>query len=277
MTAKTKEIESEAMTDLIAKKHALDLEMSTLMKSFKIHEDQMNKATETLHSGLRIISAVDNKSLEFKMLMDKRDELIEHNKKILELEPDMFKSDSYLFREPQVIENVVRITVTVNSANASAVRTTEQLVARYDREIKRRKKKIEKEDNQEVIEELQQEIAVLTRERNQFALTPNKKYRLRTQSHKDVIAICRRAGMGESDKIRVNASGLIIAKNKDCTINDITASDKGYRRGSIYEQLIPIQNSLGLTGSLYDEELAELIRQKHKNVVDGNSEAIRPK
>ncbi|EGR1298328.1 hypothetical protein EAF56_20290 [Vibrio alginolyticus] len=272
-----KSIDAERINDLLADKERADRDVHAEMRQYALYEGKVSGVMDSEYADSRIVAVVYEGDTTDKLL-GKIEQQAKINEQLVEEAPMYFKDASQSFRTPTIIRNVTKLKVTVNSAVSSQKRTGEQLVARYARAIKRlerelktlkRKEKIEK--NQELIETLKAEMAT-------FAKKPEKLYRLRTKAHDDVIALYSVAGGPVAmEKVRVNVGGLVAVKDKNASLQHFSVKPVKRDNSSVYAELEPIPNSLGLKGLLFDEDEAEKLRELRQQEKSQNEEKIRPK
>lgn len=270
-------IDGVRINELLAKKEASDRDVREEMERCALFQSKINGVADSEFADTRIVAVVYEGDVA-ESLLGKIEKQKEVNESLVSEAPMYFKEVSQSFRTPLVIRNVTKLKVTVNTAVSSQKRTGEQIVARYDRMIKRVEKEIKSLRRPESRQKRSELVEVLKMERNQFAKFPEKVYRLRTRGHDDVIALyCVAGGSDVLEKIRVNAGGLVAIKDRNSSLQDFTVKHDKQTKSSVYEDLVPIPNSLGLPGELYDESQAEKIREQRKRDRNDNEEKIRPK
>lgn len=270
-------IDGVRINELLAIKEAADRDVREEMQRYAIFQSKISGVADSEFADTRIVAVVFEGEIADGLLgkIAKQEEV---NALLVSEAPMYFKENAQSFRTPTVIRNVSRLKVTVNTAISSQLRTGEQLVARYDRAIKRTEKKLKTLRRPESKLKQQELIETLKAERAQFAVAPDKLYRLRSFEHEDAIALYDVAGSrGVLEKLRVNAGGIVAIKARDSSLQDFTVKRSKQTKSSVYENLDPIPNALDLPGYLYDEELADKIREERKRDRDLNVEKIRRK
>jgi hypothetical protein len=272
-----KVVDAERVSNLLANKEAADRDVYEEMKRYALFEGKVSGVMDSDYADSRIVSVVYEGDTANKLL-DKIDRQIKANEELVEAAPMYFTESSQSFRKPVVLRNVTKLKVTINTAVASQKKTGLDLVARYERAIRRNEREINKLRRKESREKRIELIKTLMQERDQFAKQPDKVYRIRTKGHDDVIALFSVKGGPEAmEKMRVNVGGLIAIKDRDSSLQDFSVKTVKKEKSSVYSDMVPIPNSLGLNGLLYDEAEAEKIREMRKQERSQNEEKIRPK
>lgn len=270
-------IDGVRINELLAMKEASDRDVREEMERYALYQSKISGVADSEFADTRIVAVVYEGDVADSLLgkIAKQKEVNEH---LVSEAPMYFKEVSQSFRTPLIIRNVTKLKVTVNTAVSSQKRTGDQIVARYDRMIKRILKEIKTLRRAESRQKRADLIETLKMERDQFAKFPDKIYRLRTRGHNDVIALyCVSGDDGILKKERVNAGGLVAIKDRNSSLQDFTVKHDKQTKSSVYEDLVPIPNSLGLPGDLYDESEAEKVREMKKRDRSSNEEKIRRK
>lgn len=271
-----KSIDAERINDLLADKERADRDVHSEMKQYALYEGKVSGVMDSEYADSRIVAVVYEGDTTDKLL-GKIEQQTQINEQLVEEAPMFFKDASQSFRTPVVIRNVTKLKVTINSAVSSQKRTGEQLVARYVRAIKRIERELKSLKRKEKIDKQLEFINTLKAEMELFAREPEKVYRLRTKAHDDVIALYSVAGGPVAmEKIRVNVGGLVVVKDRSASLQNFGVKPVKRDNSSVYSELEPIPNSLGLKGLLYDEADAEAIREQRKRDKGQNEEKIRP-
>lgn len=272
-----KVIDAERINNLLANKEVADRDVYEEMKRYALFEGKISGVMDSEYADSRIVSVVYEGDTASKLL-DKIDRQKQANEELVEEAPMYFTESSQSFRTPLVIRNVTKLKITINTAVSSQRKTGAQLVSRYERAIRRVEREIKTLRRKESREKRLDLIKNLYAELELFAKRPDKLYRIRSEGHDDVIALYSvEGGPAAMQKLRVNAGGLVAIKSNNASLQDFAVNPAKRDNSSVYGELVPIPNSLGLTGLLYDEAEAEKVRELRKQERSKNEEKIRPK
>lgn len=275
MTDEIKSVDAAKVNKLLGLKEIADRDIRELLEKYAIYKEEVHGVVDSSYADARIVAVIDKPAV-LKKVKEKLAAQKEANDNLLAAAPMYFREGAQAFRVPDLVESVVQLKVTVNDAVGSAKRTTEQLVNRYERLIRRSEKELANEPDEFKRLQIETMIGRYQAERDTFAKTPDKVYRLRTHTHSDVLALYLRWGAPLVEKLRVTVGGLFVVKHSHAIDDRFVVSGANKFSTSIYDELVPIETSLGLQGSLYDESEAALLREAKKRNRSDNVEKIRP-
>lgn len=275
MTDDIKSVDAVQVNKLLGLKEIADREVRELLEKYAIYKEDVRGVVDSSYADARIVAVIDKPSI-VKKVKEKIAAQKEANEKLIASAPMYFRDGAQAFRTPDLVESVVQLKVTVNDAVGSAKRTTEQLLNRYDRLIRRSERELEAEQDEFKRLQIETMIGRYKAEKETFSQTPDKVYRLRTYTHADVLALYLKWGGELVEKLRVTAGGLFIVKHTHAVDSRFTTSKANKFATSIYDDLVPLETSLGLQGLLYDEDDAARLREAKRRNRATNVEKIRP-
>ncbi len=271
----TTNIDANKINKLLGQKEQADKDVRDLLERLSIYKQDINGVLDSDYADARIVAVVE-KASDLKLVRERVKKQKEANEALVEAAPMYFSITSQAFRTPIVLHDIVRLKVSVNEAVGSTKKTAQDFIRRYDRLIRRETAVLAKEQDEFKRVQIETMLQRYHAEKAQFEKSPDKTYRLRTFNHSDVVALFLRWGGSEVEKERIHAGGMFVVKHSMAQHDKFTVADSNKVSTSIYDELTPIENSLGLKGFIYDESEAELLRNSKKRNKSDNVEKIRP-
>lgn len=203
-----------------------------------------------------------NSSKQAKVVMSMIHKWQEARDHLHEMEPMRYPLNATMFNpEPKIIPNVRSAQTYINTAVNSRLFQASALINRLEKMKISYQRKRESAVYDETIEMIDRDLEF-------FRLNLGERFRLRTSGYTEVNVLITYEG-GEEQKLKVPDIGMFLAP--PASVNDETRiklhqpdekPQQGVRqkRYSIYDELLPIQTVLPLTGDLYKE--SEIIKQR---------------
>ncbi|QFT40060.1 MULTISPECIES: hypothetical protein [unclassified Vibrio] len=270
---------------------AIDIDtLNGLLAAKQIADDRLKKAllhratfTEDLQQKdengetLQRIVCIAKRGNTTTRLINYIDDVKKANKELLERAPQYFDSSSLIFREPTIIYDARKITLTINKTASTRTVTGKQIA----KMVRARMRNIESQLRYDLPEEERSRLEDLIVngqvELDYYDNNPDKKFKRRSFEHRDVIAICRHRDPANPSrtlpaaKTHVNSGGLIIIRHRSCLDSDINIIDNtGADSRSIYDEVVPLQTILDIKAQIYDDAELELVREARKKLKSDN-------
>ncbi|MCG3884145.1 hypothetical protein I3271_05545 [Photobacterium leiognathi] len=174
-----------------------------------------------------------------------------------ELEPNRFPLNSAIFNPaPSIVGDITCAQLYVNTATNSRIIGSDKILGRLGRMRRSYSSKKESAMYDETLEAIERDIKF-------FEEHKDEKFRLRSTGYTEVISAVVTDG-GEELKLKVPDIGIFLdSKNSSFSVYQPDQKpQEGVRqkRFSIYDELLPVQTVLPLTGDLFAE--SEIIKAK---------------
>lgn len=269
-------VNAEQINELLGDKNRVDLQVRRNLIKYALFKDEVEAGEDSEIFGTRVVAAMTRTNANYLLQLSEEQRRV--NEELVELAPMYFKSSSVAFKEMEVLRNVTYLHITVNSAVNSQKRTGKQLAGRAKRLAISTQKEIDSRPTHINASALKEKKALYMADFEMFNSQPDRVFRIRTDKHKDVIAMYMCAGMTKFDKVRVTGGGLLVIKHHMASDENFKVINKYYSdRKSIYDDANPIPNNLDFKGNIYDESELELLRKNSVQHRDDNEQKIRPK
>ncbi len=248
---------------LLANKQSADQRLKKALNHRSLVSDKINGKEDTGLFSERIVAVVQKGNATAR-LVEYAKEVKRANSELLEYAPQHFEATNNFFKEPLIIENVVRVHISTNKAISSHKISSETMVKRLNTFVSVKTKLLltalddnEKEQLKELIEQAKSEIAYFTRNKGD--------YRRRSAAHNDIVAMYNtyggKTGPNSAQKVHATAGGLIFIRHSACKDENIIYSKKSSTNQSIYDVANGFECVLYPSSTMYSESEIELLRQ----------------
>lgn len=270
-------IDPDLVNNLLGRKERVDAFLKRSLLKMAVFVNDVETSAEAGLFNQRIVAVSNKTKTRYLNLIIKEQQRV--NAALVAAAPAYFKESASTFKEVRVIEDAARLTITVNYAVNSQLRTGAQLATRAHRLAAGIRDQIYSTPEHEDKTELLNRMKIYEDEKARFSSEPDRRYRLRTDRHKDIVAMYLPAGGERVERVRVGAGGLLVLRSARAPKGEafVKILDRCNNRPSLYDRLTPVENNLDFKGLLYDEEEAELEREHAKRDKDLTEYKIRSK
>lgn len=270
MTIHSEPLTGMELSDLLGQKVAADNRVQNALQKRQTYRTPLNKYDENGNQLYRTIAVV-RKGSPTTNILGYIAELDKANQRLLDRAPNYFSKGDAIFRKTSVIENVR--TIAINNTWAASVQTNtgEKLAKLIAKQIDKLTAAYDDETDAKEKESYRSRIIDGQIQYDNFMLKPEKKYKRRSKPTREVVVVYRCSDpsnpreMLPAQKHHVTAGGLVLIRDRRALDTDIKIVDttSGGNR-SIYDEVMPIETILDISGSIYDADELDLAKEARK-------------
>ncbi|WP_237363827.1 hypothetical protein, partial [Vibrio marisflavi] len=167
-------IDQHTVNLLLAAKDQADMKMRTALSKHAFYSESVTTSGDADLFDERIVCVL-SKSKITQRIIEKVNTLKQANEELLEAAPMYFSRSSNAFKEPLLLNNVVQLHLTINTAVNSRKCTSKQLIKRLARLERETEAKILSAKNDlPLLDELETKLVAVRAEKEQLEKQPNK-------------------------------------------------------------------------------------------------------